>query len=77
MDYGKVPSVAKLAEKYEDFQMLVTVCQGIGSSAKLKEYMVRFKEQVGTKFYMYTTGFFVGLIICAAKSMGPFMQSRM
>lgn len=48
VDCGKLPSVAKLAEKYEDFQMLVTLCQGIDSSAKLKEYMVRFKEQVWT-----------------------------
>ena len=48
---GQLPAVEQLAEKYEDFQMLVTLCQGIGNRSKLKEYMVRFAEQVwGTPY---------------------------
>lgn len=46
MDGGRLPATVELAERYEDFPMLVTLYQGLGSTSKLKEYMNRFSEQV-------------------------------
>ena len=46
VDSGRLSAVTELAEKYEDFEMLVTLCHGTGSTTKLKEYMMRFSEQV-------------------------------
>ena len=46
MDHGKLSLASELAERYEDFRVLIILCQGTGDIAKLKEYMIRFSEQV-------------------------------
>lgn len=46
VEHGQLSPASELAERYQDFGILVTLCQGIGNTAKLKEYMTRFSEQV-------------------------------
>lgn len=51
-----MPATVELAERYEDFPMLVTLYQGLGSTSKLKEYMNRFSEQVCQTLLVFHKG---------------------
>ena len=46
LEGGQYQFAAELAEKYADFGVLVSLCEGVGDRGKLREYMATFKEQV-------------------------------
>ena len=46
MDAGQYQHATELAEKFEDFCVLVQLCEDTGNRGKLAEYMQQYKAQV-------------------------------
>ncbi len=46
VEHGQIPSTTDLAERYCDFRILITLCQESGCYNKLKDYVVKFADQV-------------------------------
>ena len=46
VDAGQYQHATELAERFEDFRVLVQLCEDTGNRGKLAEYMQRYKAQV-------------------------------
>ena len=46
VDHGQLRQAAELGERYEDFRVLVRLCEETGNREQLREYMARFSAQV-------------------------------
>ena len=50
MEHGQYDQAIDLGERYEDFQLLVQLCEGAGDRERVKAYVVRFAEQGFAEF---------------------------
>ena len=46
VEHGQYQQAIELGEKYEDFQLLVQLCERAGDRERLRNYMTRFASQV-------------------------------
>ena len=46
VEHSQLRQAAELGEKYEDFRVLVQLCERTGNREQLREYMARFSAQV-------------------------------
>lgn len=50
VEHGQYEKVIELGEKYQDFHLLVRLCDGAGDRERIKSYAVRFEEQGFAEF---------------------------
>lgn len=46
VEYGQYQKAGELGERYEDFRVLVHLCEKMGSRGQLRDYMTRFSDRV-------------------------------
>ena len=46
VEHGQHQKAGELGERYEDFRVLVHLCEKMGSRHQLREYMTRFSDKV-------------------------------
>ena len=51
VEHSQLRQAAELGEKYEDFRVLVQLCERTGNREQLREYMARFSAQVPIHAY--------------------------
>ena len=50
VEHGQYDQSIELAERYQDYQLLVQLCESAGDRERLKTYIARFAEQGFAEF---------------------------